>query len=170
MTAGFRWTSCGRKKYSEILCRNRLCCVAARRTNLSVTGDGDHAEGNFDNAERQRATAAGRRVHETGDRARKARRGEQSQALEPRERTRPLHLIHGGASLHSALLFPTGPTPTRTPCLSAASLVAVEVPALVLSRLEDDHLVPAGDVRDGRVRGARAGADRPAVLVDPLRM
>src|SRR3954449_9040380 len=99
---GHRQPFCGRQNYSEEVCRNRLCCVVARRTNLDVTGDGDHAGGNSRNAERRRATAAGKRVHETGDRTREAWHGEQSQVLVHRERTRPLHLIHGGASFHSA--------------------------------------------------------------------
>lgn len=113
MTRGFRWTTCGRKNCSDELCRKPLCSVSRRHTNLSVTGDGDHAEGDLRNAERHWATEAGKRVHETGDRARKAWHGEQSQVLVRRERTRPLHLIHAGASFHSALPFPAGSAATH---------------------------------------------------------
>src|SRR5439155_8575060 len=51
---------------------------------------------------RRRATDAAKRVHETGDRDRKAWHSGQPQVFVHRDRTRPLHLIHAGASFHSA--------------------------------------------------------------------
>jgi hypothetical protein len=77
----FLWTA---KVFAGTLSKPLVLHVLASYKSC-VTGDGGHAGGNFGNAERQRATAAGKRVHETGDQSREARHGEQSQVLVHRD-------------------------------------------------------------------------------------